>query len=33
VVQFWLRPGDDGVALNFTGRSDVGNMPNVLKGL
>lgn len=33
VVQFWLKPGDRAVELNFAGGGDSEEVPSVLRGL
>lgn len=30
VVQFWLRPGDEGVELSFMGQKSGGGLPSEL---
>jgi inner membrane protein len=33
VVQFWLRPGGEGVELRFTGEGGKASTPGVLEGM
>jgi len=33
VVQFWLRPGDEGVELSFSGGGKADSVPGVLDGM